>query len=141
MSPVEKYFLLITATLIAVLSMQGYLAGGEGLLEEMEVLFEFVNMVLAAAAAYMSLHVARKFGLNIRDGASWRWFAIAMSLFGLVELNNLLGYLGIFHIGGLYEFLEFAFIVALTLGFHSQKQVITDIIQVIAKRTAGGGSR
>jgi hypothetical protein len=134
MSSVEKYFVLSISALVFILGTQAYFASGEGWLEEMDPLFEFVNMVLALVAASMSLHVARKFGLNIRDGASWRWFAIAMLLFGMVEFNNLLKYLKVLNIEGLYEFLEFGFIVALTLGFNAQKQVITDIIQVISKR-------
>ncbi|MBI5742732.1 MAG: hypothetical protein HZA25_02760 [Candidatus Niyogibacteria bacterium] len=130
----EVYFLIITLSLAAILGIQARYVGGHGLLEEMEILFEFLNMIVALVAAIFAFNVARKFGLNVRDGASWRWFAIAAFMFSLVELHNLLRYLGVFNIEGLYEFLEFIFIIALAWGFWAQKQVLTDIIQVISKR-------
>lgn len=121
-------------SLAAMLGVQSYYAGGQGLLEEMEILFEFLNMAVAFVAAIFAFNVARKFGLNVRDGASWRWFAIASFMFSLVELHNLLRFLGYLDIKGLYEFLEFIFIIALAWGFWAQKQILTDIIQVISKR-------
>lgn len=134
MPKTEIYFIIITLSLATILGMQARYMGDASLLEKMEILFEFLNMVIALVASIFAFSVARKFGLNVRDGAAWRWFAIASFMFSLVELHNILRYLGIFNIEGLYEFLEFIFIIALAWGFWAQKQVLTDIIQVISGR-------
>jgi hypothetical protein len=134
---IEIYFLMITLPLAVIFGIQGYYAGGEGFLGKTEVVFEFLNMVLALVAAIFSFNVARRFGMDARGGASWRWFAIATFMFSLAEFSSILSHLKIFEVEGLYEFLEFAFFVALSLGFNAQKQLITDIIQVLAKRIPG----
>lgn len=130
----ELYFFMIMFGMAAILSMQAQYGQGESILEELEFIFEFLNMVMALLAAFFAFSVARRFGIAMSDGASWRWLAVAAFFFALVELNNLLKFFGILDVGGLYEFLEFSFIIALAWGFWAQKQVITDLIQVIAQR-------
>lgn len=76
---------------------------------------EIVNAVLALVVVIIGFRLAPKLG---QIGEAWKFVAIGILFFFLLELNNALASFNIFHIGGMSEILEFITIVLLLYGFY-----------------------
>jgi len=91
--------------------------------ESSELWLEALNVVLAIGMAYVAIKVAALMQGGKLERA-WNFMAIAAGVFALTEIYNILAALGIFHIGGLDDTLEFIFVVFFLLAFLRAKKAL-----------------
>lgn len=108
-------------------SFQAEKSGSESILETIEKPTEFINTVLSFSAAILAIQVIRIFGVGAQAD-SWRWMTVAGIIFAIFEFVSLMKKMEIWKVGGLIDYLEFFFVVALIYGFYKQKKILTGTV-------------
>lgn len=127
LSKKEITYLAVFFVLGAALILQSFQAeksGSESILETIEKGTEIVNVVLSLTAAFLAIQVIKIFGIGAQADP-WRWLTITGILFAIFEIVSLLKKMAIWKVGGLIDFIEFFFVIALIYAFYKQKKVLT----------------
>lgn len=121
----QTMFLGIFAVLIAALILQANFFE-RSFLVTLELPFEIMNVILSIMALVFAISVVKKFGIGTQAGA-WRWMSVSAVLFMIIEIIGALKALEIWNQGGLSDFVEFFFVVALAIGFWKQYRILNSI--------------
>lgn len=127
LSKKEITYLIVFFVLGAALIFQSFQAeksGSESILETIEKGTEIVNTVLSLTAAFLAIQVIKIFGVGAQADP-WRWMTVAGILFAIFEIVSFLKKMDVWKVGGLIDYMEFFFVIALIYGFYKQKKVLT----------------